>query len=183
MKLDISALLRGETRTIEFDYMLTPEDVRFVTFNDDAHICGRVTDNGGYIRLFLNAKVPYTAECARCLCEIRDVFSLDMELTVAVKGSVSDKELEENMDEYAVVEDGCIDIDEQIKEAMILELPMRFLCREDCPGLCPKCGKRLADGDCGCSNIKEVDPRFASLQKIIESMDDDEDGTGEGDGN
>lgn len=173
MKLDIGALLRGETRLIEFDYMLAPESVRFVTFNGDAHVVGKVTDNGGYIRLMLNAKVPFTAECARCLAPVNDVFSLDMELTVAVKGSVSDKELEENMDEYAVAEDNCIDIDDQVREAIIIDFPMRFLCREDCPGLCPKCGKRLADGDCGCSRKKEIDPRYASLQKIIDSMPDD----------
>lgn len=174
MKLDIGALLRGETRLIQFDYMLTPENVNSVTFKSDAHITGKVTDNGGYMRLSLNAKVPFTAECARCLEPINDVFSLNMELTVAVKGSVSDKELEENMDEYAVVEDNCIDIDDQVREAIIIDFPMRFLCRDDCPGLCPKCGKKLAYGDCGCSSKKEIDPRFASLQKIIDDMPDDE---------
>ena len=51
MKLDISALLRGETRLIEFDYMLTPESVDNATFTDDAHVTGKVTDNGGDIRV------------------------------------------------------------------------------------------------------------------------------------
>ncbi|MCI5512952.1 MAG: DUF177 domain-containing protein [Clostridia bacterium] len=174
MKLDISALLRGETRLIEFDYMLTPESVDNATFTDDAHVTGKVTDNGGYIRLHLDASVPFHAECARCLSPISDIFRLSMDLTVAVKGSVSDKELEENMDEYAVVTDGFIDIDEQIREAIILDFPMRFLCDENCPGLCPECGKRLADGDCGCSKKKKVDPRFNSLLEIISKMEDDE---------
>ena len=65
-------------------------------------------------------------------------------------------------------EDGTVDIDADIAEAFLLELPMRHLCKEDCPGLCPKCGKRLAEGDCGCKNEKEIDPRLKVLQKLLE---------------
>ena len=63
---------------------------------------------------------------------------------------------------------GTVEIDADIVEALVLELPMRHVCREDCPGLCPKCGKRLADGDCGCKNEKEIDPRLKVLQKLLE---------------
>lgn len=172
MKLDISSLLRGETAVIEFEFDLAAEGMKDVTFSEEAHVVGRVTDNGGYIQLKLNAEVPFITQCARCMAEVRDIFRTEMDLTVAAEGTVSDEELEENMDEYAIAVNGCIDIDEQVREALILDFPMRFLCREDCPGLCPVCGKRKADGDCGCSDKKEVDPRLAVLQSIIDQLDE-----------
>lgn len=172
MKLDIGSLLRGETDVIEFEFDLAAEAMGDVEFSKDAHVVGKVTDNGGYIQLHLNAEVPFITQCARCMDEVRDIFKTEMTLTVAAEGTVSDEELEENMDEYAIVTNGCIDIDEQVREALILDFPMRFLCREDCPGLCPICGKKKADGDCGCSDKKEVDPRLAVLQSIIDQLDE-----------
>ena len=172
MKLDISRLLRGETNVLDFEYKLAAESMKDVTFSDEANIVGKVTDTGGYIQLNLYAEVPFITQCARCMGEVRDVSRTEMNLTVAVEGTVSDKELEENIDEYAIVTNGCIDIDEQVREALILDFPMRFLCREDCPGLCPICGKNKADGDCGCSSKKEIDPRLAVLQSIIDQLDE-----------
>ena len=73
------------------------------------------------------------------------------------------------MPDYVIVEDGFLDIDEQMKEQLELEFPSRFLCNDDCRGLCQKCGKNLNDGNCGCST-KEIDPRLMPLQKILDQM-------------
>ena len=48
----------------------------------------------------------------------------------------------------------------------ILDMDSKFLCREDCKGLCPKCGKNLNLGPCGCG--KETDPRFAVLEQLLD---------------
>jgi uncharacterized protein len=50
---------------------------------------------------------------------------------------------------------------------VLLELPYKSLCREDCRGLCPLCGKNLNEGLCGC-NRKSVDPRLAILGQLLE---------------
>ncbi|MBQ2547130.1 MAG: DUF177 domain-containing protein, partial [Clostridia bacterium] len=49
-----------------------------------------------------------------------------------------------------------------------LAIPTFDLCEPDCPGLCPKCGKRLKDGDCGCREDKIVNPKFAILQTLLD---------------
>ena len=54
-----------------------------------------------------------------------------------------------------------------------MNLPGRFLCSEDCKGLCPKCGADLNLGDCGCDK-EDIDPRWADLQKIMKDMADTE---------
>ena len=59
------------------------------------------------------------------------------------------------------------DAGELVREDIILSLPYRFLCREDCKGLCPVCGKNLNTGSCGCRSGK-VDPRLEILKKLID---------------
>ena len=60
-----------------------------------------------------------------------------------------------------------IDLSEPLEEELLLVLPAKTLCREDCRGLCPKCGKPLKLGDCGCPK-REPDPRLAILGTLFD---------------
>ena len=173
MVLDMRPMLRGETDRIALDFSLTPTLMDEVTVNGDARVVGEVTDQAGYMRLELTATVSFDAECARCLSPVRDVFSVTLERTVATKDSLSEKQLEENVDEYAVIEDGHLDLDELVREEILLSFPMRVLCSPDCEGLCPKCGKPRRLGDCGCQ-MREIDPRLAVLQSLLDKDEDPE---------
>ena len=62
----------------------------------------------------------------------------------------------------AAYEDGAVDLDELVREQILLALPTRSLCREDCKGLCPKCGADLNAGRCSCEQ-GEIDPRWSAL--------------------
>ena len=163
MVLDISPLLRGEVSKIDIDYMLTPETLDGVSFDSDVHVTGQLTDNAGYMRLTLKAELPYHGECARCLAPVDGVFSLDFERTVAAEKTLTEQQLIDLEDEYVVPNGGELDVDEPLREELLLGFPMKLLCSEDCPGLCPKCGKPLREGDCGCPT-KEIDPRLAILK-------------------
>lgn len=168
MTFDVKPLLRGEVNCIKLDYTL-PVELAGVRFEEDARVVGEIIDRAGYMRLSLKLSVPYSTECARCLDEVRGFFEEDFERTVVTKGSVSDEELDENIDEYAVLnENGELNVDEEVAETIILMFPKKLVCSEDCQGLCPKCGKRKKDGDCGCVT-KEIDPRLAILQKLLDN--------------
>lgn len=140
-----------------------------VTFPEGAHLDGRVTNDAGYIRLKLEVSCPYIAACARCLKEIRGVFTFSYERTVAAKGTLENADAEES-DEYLVAENARLDIGSRLREELEMQFPYRLLCREDCRGLCPKCGKDLNEGDCSC-DFSEPDPRFAVLQQLLEHKD------------
>ena len=99
-------------------------------------------------------------------------FSLDLEKTVAPRDVLGDLD-EDRLDDYAIIEDGFLDMDEPLREQIEMEFPVRFLCSDDCRGLCPKCGKNLNEGDCGCAT-KEIDPRLAPLAKLLEKMKEEE---------
>jgi len=106
MILEMSPMLRGETNRIDFEYSLTPEPVDRITFEGDARVEGYVTDNAGYMRLCATAKLAYIADCDRCLEKVNGEYVLEFERTVADEGTLTDEQLEDNIDEYVVFEDG-----------------------------------------------------------------------------
>ncbi len=162
MVIDLRPLLRGDKKEIQVSFSLTIDPIKSVSFNANALITGKVTDNAGYMRLLLNAVLPYHSQCFRCLEDVNDELSISFERTVVAQGTLTDEQLSENIDEYVVVKSGLLNIDEELREAILLEVPTKILCSENCLGLCSKCGKPLNAGDCGCPK-KEIDPRLAVL--------------------
>ncbi len=179
MKLDLRPLLAGD-RLLTFDYELaldadSEDTVSFLTdvdFPSPMKVSGEITNTAGYMRMTLTMSVDYVAQCARCLCPVTGQFTLDLEKTVAPRNLLGDLD-EDKLDEFAIIEDGFLDMDEQLREQLEMEFPMRFLCREDCKGLCPKCGKNLNEGECNCDHT-EIDPRMEPLRKLLEQMKNEE---------
>ena len=179
MKLDLRPLLAGD-RLLEFDYELKldtdPDDTASflygVSFPSPMKVKGDITNTAGYMRMSLSLSVDYQTECARCLAPVSGEFTLDLEKTVAPRNLLSDLD-EDKLDDYAIIEDGFLDIDEQLREQLEMEFPSRFFCKEDCLGLCQKCGKNLNEGPCNCSQ-KDIDPRLEPLRKILEQMKQEE---------
>ena len=169
--MDMRPMLRGEVNRLAIDYSFLPRLPEGVEPDGDTRVCGEVTDNAGYMRLTLRATVGYRGTCARCLEAVKGTFPVELARTVAAEGTLTQAQLEENVDEYAVIQNGLLDLDELVGEEIFLTFPMRVLCSPDCPGLCPKCGKPLRLGDCGCQ-AREIDPRWAVLAKYEWAKDD-----------
>lgn len=172
MILDMRPMLRGEVDRIAIDFPFSPRLPEGVEPDGEARVSGEVTDSAGYMRLRLSAEVPFCGFCARCLDPVSDTFTVELERTVATEGTLTKEQLEENVDEYAVIQNGLLDLDELIGEEIFLTFPMRVLCSPDCPGLCPKCGKSLKSGACGCKT-HEIDPRLAVLANYEWAKDED----------
>ena len=174
MLLDLKPMLRGEITRMPIDFSIEPEAPFGVSFDGDVRVFGEITNRGGYMRLEATAEIPYSGSCARCLSEVSGVYAMPFERTVVTEGTLTEEQEEDNVDEYVILQNGMLDIDDSVREALILSFPMRLLCEEDCPGLCPKCGRPLREGACGCTT-KEVDPRWA----VLASLKFDEDGEDE----
>ena len=100
--------------------------------------------------------------CDRCASEFdRDIhFPIDVVL-------VTEMANEENEDEWVFpLEGDSADLDDIVRTVFVLNLDSKLLCKEDCKGLCCRCGKNLNDGPCNCQ--KELDPRFAALKQLLE---------------
>jgi uncharacterized protein len=175
MKLDLRPLLAGD-RLLEIDYELPivvdSEDIGSflygVGFPSPMKVRGDITNTAGYMRMSLDVSLLYQAECARCLAPVSGEFTFSLEKTVATRELLDGIE-EDKLDDYAIIEDGFLDIDQQILDQLEMEFPSRFLCSDNCKGLCQRCGKNLNEGSCDCGK-GEIDPRLAPLQKILEEM-------------
>ena len=88
-----------------------------------------------------------------------------------------DDEWDGVLDDVLYVHDSHLYPDGDIIEQVVLELPMYQLCSPDCPGLCPHCGRKLSEGSCDCAAKeaerakKEIDPRLAKLQKLLDKSE------------
>ena len=179
LKLDLRPLLAGD-RSLAFDYEITlstseNDPLSFLygaSFPSPMKVKGDITNTAGYMRMQLTLTVDYESFCARCLAPVSGSFSLNLEKTVAPKDILEDLP-EEKLDDYQMIEDGFLDMDEQLLEQLEMEFPSRFLCRDDCKGLCAKCGKNLNEGECSCPT-HEIDPRLAPLKDLLERMKNEE---------
>lgn len=102
--------------------------------------------------------------CSRC----NDKFPYDVEIEIHEKFS-SQKNLDLlNLEDEDInlFENNRIDIDNIIENNIIISLPIKRLCREDCKGLCPNCGTNLNYSSCNCKN-EEIDPRMAKLKDFF----------------
>lgn len=175
LKLDLRPLLAEDIRVLTVDFPLSPigeesdnpgSRLYGVRFPSPMQVHGEITNTAGYMRMCLAAEIPYVAPCARCLQDVPGTFSFRFEKTVAPAGLLKNVS-EEDADDYVVVEDGFLDVDEQLLEILELDFPSKVLCRDDCQGLCPVCGKNLNEGPCGCSH-HIPDPRLAPLAALLE---------------
>ena len=109
------------------------------------------------------ARVTLTGECARCLDPLTEELEVDIQQLFVYPGNEIDEDDED--DEIGQLVDDYIDLEPLLRDAVVLALPLAPVCREDCPGLCPDCGARLADVEPDHGH-EQVDPRWAALRVI-----------------
>ncbi len=116
------------------------------------------------------ADLQVSAECSRCLetfdwHEEVDLTELFRYPATDARGAIVEEE-DESEDPLPEVQDDLIDLQPILRDAVVLDLPLAPLCSEDCPGLCPECGIRLADDP---QHAHETsDPRWAALTALLE---------------
>jgi uncharacterized protein len=146
---------------------LNPVDER-VSLTAPAAVNGKVRLSGNQV--FVNGHVEARAqvECDRCLKPVELPVNADFTLEyISDSDYQTARAVELTEDEMSVsVFDGeAIDVDEIVKEQILLAVPTRMLCREDCKGICPECGTDRNTGECNCVT-KEIDPRWAALKNL-----------------
>ena len=124
---------------------------------------GQVRNTAGVLVMTGSIQTTIHGICDRCATEFdREIeFPLDVVLVTELAN-------EENEDEWVFpLEGDSADLDDIVRTVFVLNLDSKLLCKEDCQGLCCRCGKNLNDGPCSCQ--KELDPRFAALKQLLEN--------------
>ncbi len=104
-----------------------------------------------------------TGECGRCLREISDSVDVEFQQLYAYEHSTTEETTEE--DEVGHIRGDLIDLEPELRDAVVLALPLNPTCREDCPGLCPECGVPWDELPADHSHT-QADPRWAALSKL-----------------
>ncbi|QSX06599.1 DUF177 domain-containing protein [Sedimentibacter sp. zth1] len=113
----------------------------------------------------LNAKITYAYDevCARCLEEFENKVTANFN-AIIVDEINEDYEAE---DIEILMKDGLIDLNDAVNQIIYLSMPMKALCKDDCKGICSKCGKNLNTGKCECNDFV-IDPRLEKLKTLLE---------------
>ncbi|MGI6669534.1 MAG: YceD family protein [Acetivibrionales bacterium] len=163
MKVDISDILRVDGSSMELDFSEEPavkEPVAGFMLNDDLSFSGTLTNNNGIITLEGYLKASYTGECYRCLR------MTGKKLKIKIKEDYTGNTHEDQPDIYCF-ERKMLDIDKAFYDNIVLSLPMKHLCSEQCKGLCGRCGANLNEKQCACDEEEAVDPRMEGLSVLL----------------
>ncbi len=162
MIIDLRQLFEVVDERVPIEYDLDLH--KYELFNDKPFITpvairGLLKNVAGIVTLDYSVKFTMKLACDRCLKEFEREFSERFEYVLV-------NQLESNDENFILVEDMLLNLDELVVSDVVLSMPSKILCSEDCKGLCPKCGKDLNQGDCGCTEPKG-DPRFDVLKQLL----------------
>jgi uncharacterized protein len=160
----------------EFSVIIPSQDL---ALDEDVHLAGPVKVSGEISRLgqkvFIRSRFETHVEltCARCLAIFQvplqgplELVALPAETLSAAGPQTPERELQEEDIAVMAYAGDQLDLTPEVRTALILALPMKPLCSDDCPGLCPACGRRLdASGHCDCGHSEPQGP-FAVLDKL-----------------
>lgn len=169
MRIELVNLEHGRA---DFAHVYQPDELGHfderVTLVAPVAVNGKVRLEGAEV--FVNGHIETRAqvECDRCLKQVELPVKSDFDLqyiTGAEYETSASAELTEEVMSVSVFDGDTIDVDEIVKEQILLATPTRMLCQENCKGICPVCGTDKNTGDCDCET-KDVDPRWAALKNL-----------------
>ena len=161
--IELEPVFNNEGLTKPLDFSLDMSSVEYnggFPFKTPVCVRGEVKNSTGIVSVSAKAEFTLNLTCDRCAVEFDRMFSVPCEHVLVTE--VND----ENNDELIVVDSLHYDLEPLIREDVLLSLPSKVLCREDCLGICHRCGKDLNDGPCDCE--KEYDPRWDVLGQLFE---------------
>ena len=163
MKWNVRRVFSREVTHMPIEDSLDLSELTFQSacpFPTPVHVKGMVDGAGSVVLLRMTVEYTYNGQCDCCLTPVHRDGSFTAEHVLVTS-------TEEDSDDLVVVDQFMLDLDELVADDIWMELPSKCLCKPDCQGLCPKCGKNLNEGPCGCSG-KETDPRLAALAALLE---------------
>ena len=163
MTLDLKRIFAIDNSQLDICGDLDMSDVDYAggfPLKKPVHYCGVVLNRASVVTLKLDIDFEFTAPCDRCGVVASECHRVTIEKSLAT--SLQRQE----SDTIIVVSDMRLDVDGLVYTEVILNMPSKHLCKEDCKGLCFKCGKNLNEGECGCDTGYR-DPRFDKLRELL----------------
>ena len=146
VSIDLSDLLYGESHPVSEPVLAE----------------GVVRNTAGVLVMTGSLYTTIHGVCDRCASDFDKFVEFPLDVVL-----VTELSNEENEDEWVFpLEGDSADLEDIVRTVFVLNLDSKLLCKDDCKGLCCRCGRNLNDGPCNCQ--KELDPRFAALKQLLE---------------
>ena len=146
VSIDLSDLLYGESHPVSEPVLAE----------------GVVRNTAGVLVMTGSLHTTIHGVCDRCASDFDKFVEFPLDVVL-----VTELSNEENEDEWVFpLEGDSADLEDVVRTVFVLNLDSKLLCKDDCKGLCCRCGRNLNDGPCNCQ--KELDPRFAALKQLLE---------------
>ena len=162
MSIDLKQLFENPGEVYQLDQKLDLSEYELFgtkPFSEPLSVAGKIENKAGVVFLNMTVDLSIRVNCDRCLDDFERSYHYDFEHILVHK-------LNTDNDEYIVAEHFRLDLEDLVLSDILLFLPSKLLCSEDCKGLCPHCGLNLNKGSCDCQD-KFVDPRFAVLGELL----------------
>lgn len=171
MKLDITSIIKNNGGTINIQVEEPLEDLKTsfgtVSFTSPVSFIGNVTNNNGMLILKGLAKVSFSTVCDRCANNIKRELAVDIDESIIEKEKAGDESVEIFEDDRFTFNSNSLDLGKILADCILTSVPMDQVCREDCPGLCPICGKEISIEGCSCKE-SSTDSRFEVLKGFFD---------------
>jgi len=164
-----------ELRKIRFDETFQPGQIEFLGEELEQSSPLRATgsaellrDTDGEVRIQGKYSVEMAAQCDRCLGRARFPLDAGFDLFYRPASDIAGEEeisLDQGELEIGFYEDGGIELEEILREQVLLALPMQRVCSDVCKGICPVCGKNRNETECDC-RTESADDRWGALRKL-----------------
>lgn len=161
MKINITTIKRERGASCDFSFSTLPKQLVVEeladVFTSEVCVHGKVTNLGTSLLVVGNILTSTKNICARCLKELTQKLEIDFsEEFVSSKGETIEEGVYTYQEEFLKLAD-------LVNELLLLELPMKSLCDNQCKGLCPTCGTDLNLSACDCINIS-INPKLLALK-------------------
>jgi uncharacterized protein len=127
---------------------------------------GRIEPAGQGYLLRATLRGELSVPCARCLEPASVAIDVPMAVSFVEEPAHSEQDPDEAQDDVVSFHHGVIDLSGPVRDEILLAAPMRAVCRPDCAGICPTCGRNRNVTPCDCPNDGSEAGKFAALAKI-----------------
>lgn len=161
MKIKISGLGDGENK---YNFISSASEIGLDDdFDKEVKVDVILRKSIRQYYLDVECKAQKKSTCDRCLADFNLHIDCSFKLVYTYDQSFSDPDLDDV--KFLNFQDTEFEIDDDVRQMIMLNIPLKLLCSENCKGLCLKCGKNLNESDCGCEQ-DNINPKFDELKKL-----------------
>ena len=164
MLFELKSVFQNEGEEKQVNYKLDIADIDIdgvFPFRTPIDVTATAKNRASLVSLTIRACFSYSRSCDRCSTD----FTREMDMLFEHK--LAKTLVDDGNDDYIETPDFKLELDDIVISDILLSLPQKNLCKDDCKGLCQICGKNLNEGDCSCDK-REIDPRLEMLKQFMD---------------